>query len=99
MKVWFDEWELQPRDNIPAKIEQGLERCRVPVLCMPANAFSSDGVQSESDAFCFRGPWNESAASSYFYQLTLCPGVLGRTRMSFRKRTHATQSRPIANHN
>lgn len=24
-KLWFDEWELEPADSIPAKIEESLE--------------------------------------------------------------------------
>ena len=38
-RLWFDEWEIKPGDSIPAKIEEGLERSRVLVLCMSANAF------------------------------------------------------------
>ena len=33
LRVWFDEWELKPGDNIPAKTEEGLEHSRVLVLC------------------------------------------------------------------
>jgi len=29
VKVWFDEWVLAPGDNIPAKIEEGMERSHV----------------------------------------------------------------------
>ena len=43
--MWFDEWVLKPGDSIPAKIEEGLERSRVLVLCMSANAFGSDWAQ------------------------------------------------------
>ena len=48
VKVWFDEWVLKPGDSIEtnqsktAKIEEGLERSRVLVLCRSANAFGSD---------------------------------------------------------
>ena len=48
VKVWFDEWVLQPGDSIPAKIEDGLERSRVLLLCMSANAFGLDWAQLES---------------------------------------------------
>ena len=48
LRVWFDEWEIRPGDSIPAKIEEGLERSRVLVLCMSANAFGSDWAQLES---------------------------------------------------
>jgi hypothetical protein len=47
LRVWFDEWEIKPGDSIPAKIEEGLEHSRVPVLCMSANAFGSDWARLE----------------------------------------------------
>lgn len=58
LRVWFDEWELKPGDNIPSKIEEGLEHARALVLCMSANAFSSDWAQLESYTFRFRDPLN-----------------------------------------
>ena len=60
VKVWFDEWVLKPGDSIEknqsktAKIEEGLERSRVLVLCISANAFGSDWAQLESGT-CGRG--------------------------------------------
>jgi len=59
LRVWFDEWEIRPGDSIPAKIEEGLERSRVLVLCMSANAFGSDWAQLESGTFRFRDPLNK----------------------------------------
>jgi hypothetical protein len=59
MKVWFDEWVLKPGDSIPSKVEEGLERSRVLVLCMSANAFGSDWAQLESGTFRFRDPLNK----------------------------------------
>lgn len=59
IRVWFDEWEIKPGDNIPAKIEDGLERSRILVFCMSANAFSSDWTQLESYTFRFRDPLNK----------------------------------------
>jgi hypothetical protein len=59
LKVWFDEWEIKPGDSIPSKIEEGLERSRVLVLCMSANAFGSDWAQLESKMFRFREPVNK----------------------------------------
>ena len=56
VKVCFDEWVLKSGDSIEknqsktAKIEEGLERSRVLVLCMSANAFGSDWAQLESDS-------------------------------------------------
>ena len=53
VKVWVDEWVLKPEVPLAhrmgegsgvraAKIEEGLERSRVLVLCMSAHAFGSD---------------------------------------------------------
>jgi small GTP-binding protein len=59
LTVWFDEWVLKTGDNIPSKIEEGLERSRVLVLCMSANAFGSDWAQLEAGTFRFRDPLNK----------------------------------------
>ncbi|MFH0781548.1 MAG: toll/interleukin-1 receptor domain-containing protein [Pseudomonadota bacterium] len=58
LKVRFDEWELKPGDSTPAKIEEVLERSRVLVLCMSAQAFGSNWAQLETDTFRFRDPLN-----------------------------------------
>ena len=86
VKVWFDEWVLQPVVPLAhrmgegsgvrtAKIEEGLERSRVLVLCMSANAFGSDWAQLESGTFRFRDPLNKG---HLFLPLrdTLLPKVL-----------------------
>jgi TIR domain len=59
LRVWFDNWILKPGDSIPAKIEEGLERSRVLVLCMSASAFGSDWAALESQTFRFRDPLNK----------------------------------------
>src|SRR5260221_10434149 len=65
LRVWFDELALKPGGSIErtqsktAKIEEGLERSRVLVLCMSANAFGSDWAQLESGTFRFRDPLNK----------------------------------------
>jgi hypothetical protein len=43
LRVWFDEWEIRAGDSIQHKIDEGLERSRVLVLCMSAQAFGSAG--------------------------------------------------------
>ncbi|MHC4474541.1 MAG: TIR domain-containing protein [Planctomycetota bacterium] len=58
VRVWFAEWQIKAGDSIPAKIEEGLERSRVLVLCMSANAFGSDWATLESQTFRFRDPLN-----------------------------------------
>jgi small GTP-binding protein len=59
LTVWFDEWALKPGDSITAKVEDGLERSRVLVLCMSANAFGSEWTKLEAGTFRFRDPLNE----------------------------------------
>jgi small GTP-binding protein len=59
LRVWFDEWEIRPGDSIPAKIEDGLERSRMLVLCMSVNAFDSDWAQLEAGTYRFRDPLNK----------------------------------------
>jgi hypothetical protein len=46
-RVWLDEWEIEPGDSIPLKIEQGLDESRVLILIMSANAFASEWVTLE----------------------------------------------------
>jgi len=58
LRVWLDAWEIRPGDSIPAKIEEGLERSRVLVLCMSAHAFGSDWARLEAGTFRFRDPLN-----------------------------------------
>ena len=45
--------------TLQARIEDGLERSRVLVLCMSANAFGSDWAQLEAGTFRFRDPLNK----------------------------------------
>ncbi len=59
LKVWFDEWQIEPGHSIPAKIEEGLEHSSELVLCMSANAFGSDWAQLEAGTFRFRDPLNK----------------------------------------
>jgi WD40 repeat protein len=59
IRVWLDEEQIKPGDNIPAKIEEGLEHSRVLLLVMSANAFGSDWAKLESYTFRFRDPLNK----------------------------------------
>jgi len=88
LKVWFDEWVLKPGDSLSpgerarvraSQTEEGLERSRVLVLCMSANAFGSDWAQLESGTFRFRDPLNQER---HFISLRLDDA----TRQSFLSR-------------
>src|SRR5215471_14183099 len=58
LRVWFDEWVIQPGDSIPLKIEQGLEQSRTLILIMSHNAFVSEWVTLERHTALFRDPTN-----------------------------------------
>jgi WD40 repeat protein len=58
LRVWFDEWEINPGDMIGLKIERGLEFSRTLVLVMSGNAFASDWVTLERHTALFRDPTN-----------------------------------------
>jgi WD40 repeat protein len=57
-KVWLDEWEIKPGDSIGLKIQRGLEKSRILLLCMSANAFGSDWATLEWHTVLFRDPTN-----------------------------------------
>jgi tetratricopeptide (TPR) repeat protein len=59
LRVWLDEWEIQPGDPILLKIEEGLEQSRTLVLAMSANAFASEWVTLERHTAMFRDPTNQ----------------------------------------
>ncbi|HKS41034.1 MAG TPA: TIR domain-containing protein [Blastocatellia bacterium] len=59
LRVWFDEWVIQPGDMIGLKIEQGLEQSRTLILVMSANAFASEWVTLERHTVMFRDPTNQ----------------------------------------
>lgn len=59
LRLWYEEWMLKPGDSIPAKIEEGLERSRVLVLCLSENSIGSEWSQLESYSFRFRDPLNK----------------------------------------
>ncbi len=59
LRVWFDDWVIRTGDSIPQKVDEGLERSRVLVLCMSAHAFGTDWAQLEAGTFRFRDPLNK----------------------------------------
>ncbi|MGO8672007.1 MAG: toll/interleukin-1 receptor domain-containing protein [Capsulimonadaceae bacterium] len=58
LRVWFDEWIIQPGDLIPLAIEEGLRRSGVLVLAMSRSAFASDWATLERHTVLFRDPAN-----------------------------------------
>jgi TIR domain/WD domain, G-beta repeat len=58
LRVWLDEWVIQPGDSIPLKIEQGLKQSRTLILIMSQNAYASEWVTLERHTVLFRDPTN-----------------------------------------
>ena len=44
LRVWFDEWNIKSGDIIALKVDEGLERSRVLLLCISKNALASGWV-------------------------------------------------------
>ena len=59
LRVWFDEWVIQPGDDIYLAIERGLEGARVQVLCLSPAALGSEWVALERSTVLFRDPTNQ----------------------------------------
>jgi hypothetical protein len=59
LRVWLDEWVIQPGDDIYAAIENGLEYSRTLILCMSPAAIDSDWVKLERNTTIFRDPQNK----------------------------------------
>ena len=56
LRVWFDEWVIQPGDDIYLAIERGLEAARTLVLCLSPAALGSDWLWLERNTVPFRDP-------------------------------------------
>lgn len=59
IRVWLDEWEIQPGDPIDLKVEQGLQQSRILLLLMSAAAFDSEWAKLERHTALFRDPADE----------------------------------------
>jgi len=47
VKVWLDEWVIEPGDIIALKVDEGLEQSRVLLLCISPAALASGSVALE----------------------------------------------------
>ncbi len=59
LKVWLDDWEIEPSDSIPQMIGDGLERSRVLLMLLSENFDKSDWTKYESGTFLFSDPQNK----------------------------------------
>ncbi|MFC1716582.1 TIR domain-containing protein [Candidatus Poribacteria bacterium] len=59
LRVWFDEWNINPGDDIYLAVERGLEVSCTLILCMSPAAFGSGWVDMERSTSLFRDPTNK----------------------------------------
>jgi hypothetical protein len=55
LRVWFDEFVIQPSDMLSLKIEEGFQSSRTLLLVMSGAAFAPAWVTLERDTGLFRG--------------------------------------------
>jgi WD40 repeat protein len=58
VRVWLDDWVIEPGDSIPLKIQQGIEQSRTLLMCMSPDYFESEWGKLESLSLLFRDPTN-----------------------------------------
>ena len=90
LRVWFDEWVIEPGDDIYLAIERGLEAARVQVLCLSPAALGSDWVTLERNTALFRDPTN---AGRRFIPLLLADCELPDTLRRYSTWTFARKPR------
>jgi WD40 repeat protein len=90
LRVWFDEWDIKPGDDIYLAIERGLEAARVQVLCLSPAALGSDWVTLERSTVLFRDPTNEGRR---FVPLLLADCTLPDTLRRFKHLDFRHESR------
>lgn len=79
--VWFDEWTIQPGDDIYLAVERGLELSRTLLLCLSPAALGSDWVGLERSTGLFRDPSN---AGRRFIPILLEPCILPATLQRYK---------------
>jgi WD40 repeat protein len=58
LRVWLDDWQIKPGDDIYLAVERGLEASRVQLLCLSPAALGSNWVTLERSTVLFRDPSN-----------------------------------------
>jgi hypothetical protein len=69
LRVWFDDWEIRPGDDIPAKIEDGLEHSRVLACPAVASGRRRKAGTCGSGQLLFRNPQRDAGAGSLSFDI------------------------------
>jgi len=56
VRVWFDGWELQYGDNLPARINDGIKRSRKMVAVFSASYFKDTKVWTRAESYAQQSP-------------------------------------------
>ncbi len=56
VRVWFDKWELQPGDNLLARINDGLKRSRKMIAVFSTSYFRDDKTWTRTEGFAQQSP-------------------------------------------
>jgi GTPase SAR1 family protein len=91
LRVWFDEWVIQPGDDIYLAIERGLEASRTLLLCLSPAALGSDWVALERSTVLFRDPAN---AGRRFIPLLLADCKLPDTLRRYKYVDYREETQP-----
>jgi glycosyltransferase involved in cell wall biosynthesis len=81
LRVWLDEWEISPGDDIYLALERGAQSSRTLVLCLTPHAIGSEWVALERSTALFRDPTNKYRR---FIPLLLAPCDLPDTLRRYR---------------
>ncbi len=90
LKVFFDEWDMRPGDNVVIGLEQALEKSRKIALVMSPDFFKSEWVEAERTAAATFSPANRAKRTVPLYLRTcdqLPPFVAQLNYIDFRDTT------------
>ncbi|MBF0285719.1 MAG: TIR domain-containing protein [Magnetococcales bacterium] len=60
VKVWLDEWCIEPGDHISWQVNEGLKKSRKIVVCLSKDAVESGWVWRECESRLFKDPLNKN---------------------------------------
>ncbi|RQW77394.1 MAG: TIR domain-containing protein [Methanothrix sp.] len=98
LRVWLDNWVIQPGDLIPLKIQHGLEKSRTLLMCMSPAYFDSVWGTLEHYTLLFHDPTNiqHSFLPVLIEDCTL-PNVIAQfARIDFRMRSDEAYDKILA---
>src|SRR3954453_22970262 len=81
LRVWLDDWEIRGDNRVSRKINDGLERSKVLLICLSEHSATSTWRQLETQTFIWR---NRSGEGRTVYVLRLDDVVIGEPWRQFK---------------